>query len=1008
MVNKQPINITFGHGLDQKTDPLQVQVGKFLSLKNSIFDKFGRLAKRNGFGALATLPDTTSTFATTFNGNLTAIGSNLQAYSEGSNSWVNKGAIQPAELSTLPVIRSNTNQSQADTAVAPNGLMCTVFTDNIPTSGSNVAHYKYVVADSTTGQNVIAPIDIPVSSGAIVGSPRVFVLGNFFIIVFSNLISATNHLQYIAVSIYAPTTVKANTDISALYTPSSGVSFDGVVVNNSLYLAWAGSDGSVKLTYLDRTLTLHNTVSFASQPCTLMSVTADSSGSTPVIYASYYDSGTSAGKTLSVNAQLGTVHAPVSTITAETVVNITSTATAGVCTIFYEINKAYSYDSAIRTDYIESNTITQAGTVGTKAVMARSVGLASKAFILGGKSYMLSAYSSSYQPTFFLLNSSGQVIVKLAYSNGGGYVLKGLPSVTVTDLNAQFAYLIKDLLQATNRTQGSTAAPIYTQTGINLASVTITTQSVITAEIGNSLHLTGGFLWDYDGYSAVENNFHVWPDDVEVTTATGSGHLTAQQYYYQVIYEWTDNQGNIQRSAPSLPVGVVTTTATSTNTVNIPTLRLTYKTSNPVKLVVYRWSAAQQTYYQVSSISIPTLNDPTVDSIAFVDSLADSSILGNSIIYTTGGVIENIGCPAVSAITLYKSRLLALSAEDPNLLLYSKQVIENTPVEMSDLFTLYVAPTAGAQGSTGNLKCLSAMDDKAILFKKDAIYYLTGSGPDNAGANNDLSEPTFITSTVGSENQKSIVFVPQGLMFQSDKGIWMLGRDLSTTYIGAPVQDYTDGATVLSAVNVPGTNEVRFTLDSGITLMYDYYYGQWGTFENIPAISSTLYKGLHTYINASGKVFQETPGKYLDGSKPVLISFTTAWVNLSGLQGFQRAYHFYMLGTYITPHKLAINIAYDYDSNPTQSVMVMPDNYAPAYGADSLYGGSSPYGGSSVEQNRVFLERQKCQAFQLTISEIFDASFGVTAGAGFTMSGINLIVGAKKGSPTLRPSRSFG
>jgi hypothetical protein len=71
---------------------------------------------------------------------------------------------------------------------------------------------------------------------------------------------------------------------------------------------------------------------------------------------------------------------------------------------------------------------------------------------------------------------------------------------------------------------------------------------------------------------------------------------------------------------------------------------------------------------------------------------------------------------------------------------------------------------------------------------------------------------------------------------------------------GAPVEALTQGATVLSALNIPSTNQVRFTLDTGITLMYDYFFGQWGTFVNVPALSSTVYQGLHTYINSLGQV----------------------------------------------------------------------------------------------------------------------------------------------------------
>jgi hypothetical protein len=61
-------------------------------------------------------------------------------------------------------------------------------------------------------------------------------------------------------------------------------------------------------------------------------------------------------------------------------------------------------------------------------------------------------------------------------------------------------------------------------------------------------------------------------------------------YYYQVIYQWTDSQGNIINSAPSVPVGVSTTGNGNTGsiTLQIPTLRLSYKSN--VKILIYRWS----------------------------------------------------------------------------------------------------------------------------------------------------------------------------------------------------------------------------------------------------------------------------------------------------------------------------------------------------------------------------------------------------------------------------------
>lgn len=1024
MIQKQAVPINFSQGLDTKTDPKQVSLGKFLSLENSVFTKGGLLQKRNGYQRLTTLPDTSSTYLTTFNGNLTAVGSSIQAYNESNATWVTRGNVYPLKLSTLPLIRNSINQIQCDATIASNGLVCTVYSE---TNGGST-DYKYAVADSVTGQNIVAPTLIPAGLGTITGSPRVFVLGVYFVVVFTNDISGVYHLQYLTVSINTPGNVTAPVDIAAAYTPSSSLSWDGITVNNNLYIAYNTTSGgqSIKIVYLTNFLALSAPVAFAGYAATVMSMAVDSSiPTTPIIYVSFYSSGSSTGYALAVNLTLGTVLAPTLIIASGTVLNLASAAQNGLLTVFSEVQNFYGYDGGIQTDYINAVTVTQSGTVGSPYAVVRSVGLASKAFIINGVIYFLSAFQSPFQNTYFLINGSISteakpiVVAKLAYENGGGYLTLGLPSVTVTGNEAQIPYLYKDLIEALSTVgnpQQTTTGGIYSQTGINLVSFVFGTQKIDTAEIGANLNISGGFLWAYDGYLPVENDFFLWPDSVEAAWSATGGSIAAQPdgatntdaYYYQVTYEWTDNQGNAFRSAPSIPVAVTTTGSGSTGsiTLNIPTLRLTYKIANPLKIVIYRWSVAYQTYYQVTSITAATLNNTTVDSISYIDTLADSSIVGDNIIYTTGGVIENVNGPASNIMTLFDNRLWLVDSEDQNLLWFSKQVIEATPVEMSDLLTVYVAPTTAAQGSTGPITALAPMDDKLIIFKNNAIYYINGAGPDNTGANSQYSQPVFVNSTVGCTNQNSIVFMPQGLMFQSDKGIWLLGRDLSTNYIGAPVEEF-NSSVVDSAINVPETNQVRFTLSTGQTLMYDYFYGQWGTFVGIPGISSTLYQGLHTFLNSDGAVFQETPGAYLDGSNPVLLSFTTSWIQLAGLQGYQRAYFFYLLGTYFSPHKLNLSIAYDYNSSPIQNTLITPINQSPNYGSGSMpvYGQSSPYGGgssdsgasSNIEQWRVFLSKQRCTSFQITLDEVYDPSFGQPAGQGLTLSGLNLVVAVKKG-----------
>lgn len=1087
-MQKQPVSINFTEGLNTKTDPFQLPIGQFQSIVNSVFTKGGQFRKRFGYGSLPTLPTAAYNYLTTLNDNLTAIGQNVAAYDSSSQAWVTKGNIQPLSLSTLPLVRNSVNQTQCDSVVAVNGLVCTAYSE----VNSGVTSYKYVIANSVTGQNIVAPTLIPAASGGtITGAPRIFLLNDNFVIVFTNRISATSHLQYITIPSGIPTSVTTSQDIAASYIPATTLSWDGVVFSGSLYIAYNTTSGgqAVQITALTASEAVlgqapATPTSIAGAVATMMSLCVDSTQSNHLIYISYFDSVGTLGFTASIDVNLNIVQTPVATVLTGPALNIASAAQNGVCSVFFEFANVYGFDNSISSNFVSLYTVTGAS-ASAAAIVARSIGLGSKAFIISGTIYFIGAYQSKYQSTYFLMNGSSRaaspvITAKIAYENGGGYYTTGIPNVTVNGNVAQIPYLYKDLIEplsTMNNTQQTTSGGVYAQTGINLVTFDLGLDNVSSVEIAKGLQIGGGFGWLYDGFLPVEQNFFLWPENIEVTTSasavtptgtttTGSNIITAvssmvgvglgasvtgtgipanqfvtsissntitfgpliatgnhaaetitvtgnigvaQQYYYQAIYQWTDNQGNVQMSAPSIPVPITTTGTTSTNSVNIPTLRLTYKITNPAKLVLYRWSVDQPVYYQVTSITNAVINSTMVDYLTIYDSMSEAAILGNSIIYTTGGVVEDVNPPANNVSTIFDTRPWLVNAEDPNVPWFSKQVIEATPPEWSDLFTLYIAPNAGTVSTTGPVLAMSPMDDKIILFKANAMYYLNGIGPDNTGnPSPSYNGPVFITSTVGCSNPKSIVLIPQGLMFQSSKGIWLLGRDgVTTEYIGAPVEEF-NSSIVQSAVSIPDSNEVRFTLDTGQTLLYDYFYNQWGTFGGAPAISSCIYQNLHSYINEFGQVFQETPDLYVDGANPVLMSFVTGWINLAKLQGFQRAYYFYLLGQYLSPHKLSIQVAYDYVETAVQSILISPNNFSAA--TTSPYGDQpAPFGSPiNLEQWKIHFKRQKCQAFQLTVQEIYDPSFGVASGPGLTLSGINMMVGIKSGSRPIKAANTAG
>lgn len=1109
----QTIPINFAQGLDTKTDPKQVTVGKFLSLENTVFTTGDLLQKRNGYGPLAPLP-IPANYLTTFDGNLTAIGSTLQAYSEGTTSWISKGSLVPVELSVMPTVRSALNQVQADSVIAANGLMCTAYTE----LAGSIAYYKYQIQDSNTGQSIVGPTalaveyvysftvssanatagatytnngvtftvestiasattlvayasGIPTASGTltkvsgtgdstitfsaaitIIYAPRVFLLGTYFIVAYTSVSGGSYQLDYVAISTNNPAKVTAPATLVSSYIPFVPSSWDGAVANigtgaspvYQLYLAYNTTSGgqAVDFIYLTQNLAVSSATTFTGSTATNMSICIDATASSPIIYAAFYNVDSSTGFVVAVDQLLSKRMTATEIIASGAVYNITCTAQNGACTSVYEVANQYSYANTVPTNFLDSVTVTlpatvTTGTVGATTLVLRGVGLASKGFILNGNMYVLSEYASQLQSTYFLVNLNGNVISRFAYENGGaslvasnGYLPYNLPQAQVIGGTASIAYLYKDLIETQNTTGlvqsigPAGASNIYSQTGVNVVFLGFSSNALISAEIGNNLNVTGGLLLAYDGQTINEQGFSLFPDNILATWAATGGAIQAQPdgstntnaYYYQIIYEWTDARGNLFRSAPSVPVAVTTTGALSTGiiTLDIPYYRITYKQgmvtpppTTAVKIQIYRWSVGQQVYYQTTSITQPTLNDTTKDFVVYVDTLADASILGNNIIYTTGGVVEDIAGPASVASTLFDDRLWLVDAEDQNLLWFSKQIIEATPVELSDQLTMFVAPTIGAQGSTGTITALAPLDSNLIIFKKDAIYYVNGTGPDNTGANSQYGQPIFITSTVGCANPKSIVITNEGLMFQSDKGIWLLTHGLSVSYVGAPVEKF-NSSVVNSAVIIPGATQARFTLNTGQTLMYDYYYQQWGSFTGVSAISSTLYQGLHTYISPYGGVFQETPGKYLDNGNTVLIGGQSGPVWLAGILGYQRVWELMLLGSYYSPHSIVVNLQFDYGAS-SQQYIINPLNGTGVYGSDSLYGQTTPFGGPPATTPwRIQLDNQRCQTFQFSFQEQYNPTLGQAAGFGFTLSSISCLVGIKKGSRPFSAAQTVG
>lgn len=489
-----------------------------------------------------------------------------------------------------------------------------------------------------------------------------------------------------------------------------------------------------------------------------------------------------------------------------------------------------------------------------------------------------------------------------------------------------------------------------------------------------------------------------------------SGEINSGTYQYIALWKWLDNQGKIHRSTTSLPEVVTVIGTNKSVTISVPILSLTNKQN--VVLEVYRTESLGEIFYKVTSSSSPTFNivnnDGYYTHVYFVDTVSDADLISNELLYTTGGVLDNDSPPPCSIITTYKNRLFIAGLDDKNVIQYSKispPDNKDFAAGFSNLFTI----TLDVRG--GHITALSQLDDKLIIFKEKEIYYINGDGPNNTGQGSTYIEPQLITTDVGCENANSVVTTPNGLMFKSSKGIYLLNRGLQVTYVGAAVEEFND-LTISSAVLLNNNNQVRFITEDGVALIYNYYFDQWSTFTNYEAVDCGLFQNSFVLLRTTGETLKEGSGYadgYADGTKHIPLVLETSNFAFAGVNGFQRVYRATLLGEYKGSHSVVVSFAYDY--SPVYVDSATFDGYDVigqyTYGATGPYGATNGniYGGDYVPyQFRIHLKQQKCTALRMKIEDTQSSPFN----EGFNISDLTLQVGIKPSTYKLPANKSLG
>lgn len=984
-LQKQTISVEFGAGLDQKTDSKLVEAGgttasgqkipcKLLELKNGVFTKKGRINKRNGYDALSmNIQDggfiDQGQALGIFNDELNLYsGSRLYSYSEATSAWKDKGFLTATIIQSEDVIRNSYSQTQP-TCDYINGLACYAWVD----SRGGV---RYTV------KNVDGAILVNDGLVDVNGSrPLVVAFQNYFVIFYYTTTGTL--LNYRLVSVGAPLLIGAIVPVATINgTPR----FDCLVIGSKIFVVYFTSGGGqTSIRTIDTAFNISTATNFAINSLNSIGLWSDVQQNLWIGYSDNSDTGVTV---YSYNAVQ--VLAP-TTIEAVTSVKITGFMNGSTATVFYSRSAAQVYNYFIRT-----NTITQAGVVGTAAEFMRSVDLASRAFVFDSIGYVNVIHDSALQATYFTVSQFQNVVGKIQPTVGGSVAATNILTTVpqIDDTTFMLANQIKTQL-VPNGTS------VYSLSGVSSTQINFSSENKFQNVQLGQLVIGGGLVTSYDGALISEHGFHFFPENFSTSSATTGGFMSDGTYQYEFCYEWTDNLGELHRSAPSLPFTVVLSGGTTTQkvTITIPTLRITQKQN--VRLVGYRTQTTGTSFFQVTSITSPTFNVTTADSVNFDDTLADATIASGIPLYTTGGVLENIAPPAASFIASYKNRIFLAGLEDPYEFWYSKVRNKGEAIQFSDFLTGRVNQEGGP--ITG----LGVMDNYVIFFKQNSIYAISGEGPNSLGTQNDFQEPVLITSDTGCSNQNSICSTPNGLTFKSPKGIYLINRSLQVSYIGAPVEDYNDKLLTASSL-LSKKNQIRFVTNDDTALVYDYYFDQWGTFTNHSAEDTAVWKDKFVFLRPDGQVWVEAT-HFKDINLFIPMTITTSWMAMGGVKGFQRIYRMAFLGEYKSRHKLDVSIGYDFNPAFQQVGTVEVDQryVITAYGDDSPYGAQGlPYGGEfPLYQFKTHMTRQKCESvrFSFTDNQYYLSSFD----EGFNLCTIAIECGVKGPMSKMAAKNSF-
>lgn len=628
--------------------------------------------------------------------------------------------------------------------------------------------------------------------------------------------------------------------------------------------------------------------------------------------------------------------------------------------------------------------------------------IASRAFRILDRVFLWTAFSSTLQGTWFLLDEG---LSPVGHMDFGVADVSGIGTSRVTGVNWFDAYpttvqlALNYKLRVTPDGSAQATAGIYTEPSPKAVHLDFL-PSLRWAQAGRTTYFAGAQLWAYDGKELVEAGFHTGPEPT-LAPSNGGALTLLGTYSYRVDLCHRNAQNEEVRSLSILSNSVALTGAQATITVTLPTV-LTRRTDS--YFLIYRnamSSGVPLTEWWLLNSRDPSdasfrANDLSLSTVSFVDagSVGDVAIQTRELHPATDTYLQPVAAPACEIIASGRDRLWVAGGELATGVVAPSRLFDSGEVPS---FNAYL--NIQVDRSIQPITAIGFIGEVGVLFRASSCHILDSDGPDNV-ASGLWNPPRLALADIGAQGQEGLARISHGLLFQSKAGVRLLGPGGALTPVGLEVDDALASLEIASTVVSDADQEVRFYGTSGGTYVFNYLYGNWAHWSCDGAAAKAA-DGV-VIARSNGELWIETAGVWRDGDLPYTHRIRTAWLHGGSLGDFQRVRKVEGIGRAIGAHDLRLEYYYDEREFWEERVdwawpdsSVNQDTWGAGAWGDGSWGDTS--GTTSNPEDLTWdwvrrPSRQKCNVVSLALEDV------ATDGPGFELSAFVLELARKPGT----------